>query len=734
MKSIEKYILFIFFFTILNIPFSYSQWQEFEKFNPSNGNVDYTIDSNDPNLVYWDESVKNFGLSIGAVDQATLPFELAFDSNVSPEETECINEWNTNGCIQLNNSSFGVYVGFSNDENIFKNNTEFGAAVEAVTQSSGKYYFSVYPSRSLSNWNFTAIFLNKTNEFYSSDFQWTTTEANIGVDYVPFKAIFLHELGHVLGLGHNFNEDYHTVMQANTIENQYVFSLTQTDKDGIAALCSLNGTPTDVKDYIWVTSDLDHFDVNYEYVGHLTVRLIDEDGNGSYIVNWDDLQINASYGCGDVLVYDDQGFDFEIPTLPTGYNWERDANGRVIGSITVGGTDNDGDHHTATIPIAIGNVQNTFITSGILTSSTTYWCGNITLTGSITVPSGRTLIIYPGTIVKFPSNASLIVNGVLNATCCSLTSQSGTSANSWGGILLSGSGASGSSITYANIDYGNEVQVINVPSFTISNCNFLNNYISIYGSGSTGTVIDNILSSSSNGHSIQFQNHLTVTCSGNTITKTGSGVHQGSGIQYDGGSNGIIKYNTISNCNWGVGAIWSSSPSSDLGLENQGGGVKNNDISNCSYGLVVYYTSYPIFGIMSAGDHYGGNSIYNNTKNAYIGMTYSQYSSGLDACYNWWGVSPPNTSLFSVGANAYLHYLPYLSQGLSKKSIDYTTTENSSYSPSESIDSLLEGIELRANKKNKAAMDFFISYLVKHPDEQRAYVELYNCADSETTS
>ena len=58
--------------------------------------------------------------------------------------------------------------------------------------------------------------------------------------------------------------------------------------------------------------------------------------------------------------------------------------------------------------------------------------------------------------------------------------------------------------------------------------------------------------------------------------------------------------------------------------------------------------------------------------------------------------------------------------------------ENNSYSPLQSIDSLLEGIELRSNKKYKAASDFFISYLAKHPDNQRAYVELYYCYSKET--
>ena len=345
MKKIISYLLYTVFFTIISSPFNYSQYQEFEKFDPVSRNITYTTNSNDPNLVYWDALVKFSGLQIAPVDQTTLPFELAFDTQVQPERTECINQWNTYGCLQLQDSYIGgVNIAFSNDANIFRNSTQFGATLLAVQQSFlGKYEFSIFPSQSLSNWPFTAIYFNKTTDFYSSGFQWTTQRANIGVNYIPFKALLLHELGHILGLGHNFYENYNTVMLETTQLNNFVFNLTEVDKDGISALCSLNGTPTGIEDGIMISEDYDHYNINQTYVGANHRTFIDEYPYGDYIVSWDNWKITASYGCGEVLIFETSSDSYiQIPSLPEGHRWERDANGYVIGTLSTGGTDNDG--------------------------------------------------------------------------------------------------------------------------------------------------------------------------------------------------------------------------------------------------------------------------------------------------------------------------------------------------------------------------------------------------------
>ena len=514
---------------------------------------------------------------------------------------------------------------------------------------------------------------------------------------------------------------------------------------------NLPSIPTGIEDGIYISEDLTHYDINHLYVGYIHRTFVDVAPYGDYIVSWDNWQIRASYGCGDILLYDGSGA-FQLPSLPDGYPWERDGNGYVIGTLSTGGTDNDGFHHTASLPIKISSVPNTFITSGTLTTDT-YWCGTISLTGSITVPSGITLTVNPGTVVKFPSGASLIVNGKLNALGCTFTSQSGTSPQSWGSIQLNGSGASGSTIKYATILYGNEVQFINVPGFEISNCNLTDDYIPIYVSGSSGTISGNYITSTSIGHAIEIENASSVNCRKNVIVKSN---HRGSGIQYGGGSNGYIWQNDIKGTYWGVGAIWSSSP--DFYNINYPGDSdsRNTRITYCTYGVMVYNNSYP-----EIGEPYPANglsSIHDNTVDVSLNMYYSTVSN-LDVVGIYWNGGNPSNAVFQVGSGSQIYSSPYITSDpwaayplpsmsqapnphetatagvqASMQSSNGIKASIAAENQSSSIDPMSPGIDMRHQKKNREAKDYFISYLSKHPGDQRAYLELYNCTDDETRS
>jgi len=459
---------------------------------------------------------------------------------------------------------------------------------------------------------------------------------------------------------------------------------------------------------------------------------------GDQITSWGNTQIKASYGCGEITVMDSPGSSILISTLPNGYLWERNENGYVKAQIYKTGVDNDSVTHTASLPIFIKNVPLP-ITSGTLTSNT-IWCEDFTLTDNITVPSGITLKINPGATIKFAANASLIVNGKLEVLGCTFISQSGTTANSWGSIELNGAGASGSIIDNCNILYGNGVRVINVPSFTISNNNLLDNYISLYIYGSTGGISGNTLSSNSIGHSIQLS-YSNVDCNNNKITKTGLGVNRGHGIEHNQGSSGKVWRNDISYCDWGIAAIWGSSPTSRKPNTSI---LRNNRIRNCNSGLMVYRLSYPNFGIPST-PIYWGNSIYNNTNNAVVAFNYPTYASSLTASNCWWGAAQPNTAKFSVGSKGSFYYDFNLTsdpwagfQKVSPENNIETETENLSVSNSVQSnantdeDILYQCVELREQNKFTEAMNLCLSYLEKQPEDQAGYVELYNCYSEET--
>ncbi|MBU0558733.1 MAG: M23 family metallopeptidase [Bacteroidetes bacterium] len=140
------------------------------------------------------------------------------------------------------------------------------------------------------------------------------------------------------------------------------------------------------------------------------LNFVDADYSGTYVNSWDNWKCYASYGCGEVLIMNSQSFN--IPSLPDGYNWERDGNGNVIARMEIGGTDSDGFHHTASADIKISGVTTNFITSGTLTSNTT-WCGDLTITGNIVIPIGKQLTILTNSNITFANNSCMIVEGIL---------------------------------------------------------------------------------------------------------------------------------------------------------------------------------------------------------------------------------------------------------------------------------------------------------------------------------
>jgi parallel beta-helix repeat protein len=443
-------------------------------------------------------------------------------------------------------------------------------------------------------------------------------------------------------------------------------------------------------------------------------------------------------------LYDSPNSNFEIPDLPEGYHWNRDENGYVIGTLSTGGTDNDGVHHTASVPIKISNVPNTFITQGNLTADTTFWCGDISLTGTVTVPSGKVLIVSQTSLIKFPNNSSLIVYGKLNANGCTFSSQSNSNPGSWGNIQINGSGASGTTISNASIFYGTEIDVINADNVTVQNNEIINS--SGYGLhfyGGTGCqAINNTISNSNIYHGVDIEGNATVDCANNTITKNSPNTGRGVGILYAGGTSGTATRNDISGWSWGIGAIWGASVNS---LRSSYSPDYNNRIRNCYYGIVVYRGAVANFGV-PYDLRFTKNSIYSNVyDNASVGISYPDYSSTLYGTNDWWGDAPPDNSLLSVGPNAFFSPDYYLTsdpwEGLQKPmagSVEAATTPppgiGKTSVTSTNEDSLFQALELRLNKKYKEAKNLLVSFIAHHPDNQRAYIELYNCYSKETVN
>ncbi len=174
-------------------------------------------------------------------------------------------------------------------------------------------------------------------------------------------------------------------------------------------------------------------------------------------------------------------------------------------------------------------------TSGVL-SGNEIWSGNVTITGSVSIPSGVTLMIQPGTTVSFPSGASLTANGLLtvngnSSSEVTFTAASGNSAGAWGSLVLSGSGADESAIFYAHIDYGNEVDVESANNVTIENCRIDANAgagIYLYSSSNCLMQSDTIANTNIH-HGILLNASTSDNCYQNVVYKTNEN-QQGAGI------------------------------------------------------------------------------------------------------------------------------------------------------------------------------------------------------------
>lgn len=378
--------------------------------------------------------------------------------------------------------------------------------------------------------------------------------------------------------------------------------------------------------------------------------------------------------------------------------------------------------------------------------------GTYLISSNLNVPSGVTLLLTKGSTLQLASGVSISASGIINATGRSDAPITFTFSGTPGSISISGTGASNSTLSYCNIQNASPISVTNGANHvTINNC-------SITNSSSDGIDVNscdwflaqgNTITNSNFNHGIVIFGGSNDNCYDNTIYKTNHTMN-GVGIYYTA-SSGRVARNDVEWYSWGLGANYGATPYSKGQYNN-----RNNRIANCIYGLLVYSNSNVYFGVASDAS-YNYNSIYNNFLDA---DTYN--SSNITAHYDYWGAAPPVASEFYCGSGSSLDYgqnfgwwlstdpwtgvpthstlpaQPPKVQPIASVSSAESSTGAPSYgtSPVEgpiTADSLLQGILLRGDGKNKEAMDFFKSYLNRHPDNQVAYAYLYGCADSGTT-
>ncbi len=556
-------------------------------------------------LLKWGSQLSAIPVNIKLDAGHFLPGSLS-QSQTNTDFNNACNTWHTfssNVGFTASTDLQSVSIQFTTNATIFGVDANTAGGITGISSTTN----NIVPfGGSQTEFGATQIFFNNSTDFTGgfSGARWSNNIVfpNDGVNYFQFESAALHEIGHMLGLGHcslGIN-DHSIVMYKGQEFRQVRVVLNQADKTGLTTLYNLT---VGVNDYITISggpsiitqnSNQDYW-ANFVEVDPPPTNYIVGNYSWSFLVQHGEGQYVAASGTTTPYV---NPWHLVLGTLPYGYYWLRDGSGNVKGTVNVTGTDDEGYTHTASFGVGISGVPyNT--TSGTLAHNET-WGGENNITGNVTVPQGMSLKILPGTILRFNSNTSLIVNGLLNAgasplSAITFTSQSGTSPGSWGSIQLSGAGASGSSLNGVTMQYGYEIDALSTSNITIQNSNIENTINGIYGYYcSSGSFVNNTITNPRD-HGINLI-VSPVTCNQNTITKTqyingqyNYNYQSGGAIICQSGSYGDIWKNTISGFNWGVGAIWGSSPQ----FMNTSNNWKNNRIMNCLYGVMVYQQSYP---------------------------------------------------------------------------------------------------------------------------------------------
>ncbi len=709
---------------------------------------EYTLNDNDPEnnrdvmITWFTDQAHSIPYYFYNWTTNDLPEEL--DPSTCQSEIEAsMLEWHEESDVfdfeetdyESNEHSLGLK--FSDNITNFADPYNVGGATASAVQydgNTGKYKFTYYTQWPVNQGYYRPyILFNNTSAFYSAYYgrKWTDEFEELEAYQVCFRQVALHELGHVIGLAHCYN-DYQAVMYPSIKQGVGYTGIQDPERESLAILNVM--TPT-----------CEHCPPATPV--NLSATIIGQ----NVILTWNAYpQDGGAWGLQ--IVKNGQIFGSPLDITETSFIDNNGIN-YLPATYEIYAFNEHGASYSHLINIKIA--QST-ISSNILWNDVVYVNSNITInpTGNLVIGDNTKVIFNAGHGYNITVSGKISSEGLPYGQVLITSNSTNPAVNDWGSIFLSGSGSSGSKIKYTNIQYGNGIQVINVPDFEISNCNFLNNYISIYCNGSIGSILNNYLSSNSIGHSIQL-NLSTVTCNKNKIKKIDSGAKRGHGILFGGGSHGSAWQNDIYNVDWGIGSIWSSSVDCyNSNYYNEPNDERNNRITNCNYGVRIYNNSYPILGRPISV--YGYSTIKNNSVDVSLN-TDNITASNLEAYEIYWNNGDYSHAIVQKGNGSNIIHAPEatsdqwqnipfpkiqsppnMKSNNAIASIDANSNSDKASNVSkesssvEVFDSLFTGINLRHQKKLIEAKDYFISYLSKHPEDQRAYTELYNCEDKQT--
>ncbi|MBU0561092.1 MAG: T9SS type A sorting domain-containing protein [Bacteroidota bacterium] len=315
------------------------------------GHNSYTTNPKDAKVIKWNNNkLNNDPIFLSSFDTTEdMPGNLiGSESTIASLFSQMITKWNNNYSLQLaiNNNQDNVFVGFFNDQNYFYDQVTGGYAngrtdlpvILNSTSEQYEFYELVDENDGLVEYNDAVVFFNSYPE---SGITWTTSTTPVGSNQM-LGSVVLHELGHVLSMGHIYNDFVDAIMRANYNPSSVTPSLKDCDKSNAAWHSEqLYGLVVGISNAINITSFPSLIDENQQYslnanfykgdpysTDHVLswnwiIKLYHENGTYEYV--------NETFSGGSYWY--SCSWTLNTTTLPSGYNWTLNTNGHIATDI-----------------------------------------------------------------------------------------------------------------------------------------------------------------------------------------------------------------------------------------------------------------------------------------------------------------------------------------------------------------------------------------------------------------